>query len=154
MALVPHGGGAGGSATMAMPMLTADNYTVWAIKAQAILDVHTVWEAVAPGDAAVNVPNAGAIAERAFLKCTTLQKVIIPESVCSIGKYAFSDCPHLCFEADDMDAVMEMLKQNGIAVLDGPNEIPDSERWVYFMDPDYNVLEYIVWLNKEKADRT
>ena len=39
---------------MAMPMLTADNYTVWAIKAQAILDVHTVWEAVAPGDAAVN----------------------------------------------------------------------------------------------------
>lgn len=63
-------------------------------------------------------------------------------------------CPHLCFEADDMDAVMEMLKQNGIAVLDGPNEIPDSERWVYFMDPDYNVLEYIVWLNKEKADRT
>ena len=63
-------------------------------------------------------------------------------------------CPHLCFEADDMDAVMEMLKQNGIAVLDGPNEIPDSERWVCFMDPDYNVLEYIVWLNKEKADRT
>ncbi|XP_073357977.1 uncharacterized protein [Aegilops tauschii subsp. strangulata] len=54
MALVPHGGGAGGSATMAMPMLTADNYMVWAIKAQAILDVHTVWEAVAPGDAAVN----------------------------------------------------------------------------------------------------
>ena len=42
MALIPHGGGAGGSATMAMPMLTVDNYTVWAIKAQAILDIHTV----------------------------------------------------------------------------------------------------------------
>jgi hypothetical protein len=54
MAIVPHGGGAGGSASMAMPMLTVDNYTVWAIKAQAILDVHTVWEAVASGDAAVN----------------------------------------------------------------------------------------------------
>ncbi|XP_073360233.1 uncharacterized protein [Aegilops tauschii subsp. strangulata] len=54
MALIPHGGGAGGSATMAMPMLTANNYMIWAIKAQAILDVHTVWEAVAPGDAAVN----------------------------------------------------------------------------------------------------
>ena len=39
---------------MAMPMLTVDNYTVWAIKAQAILDVHTVWEEVASGDAAVN----------------------------------------------------------------------------------------------------
>lgn len=57
-------------------------------------------------DAAVNVPNAGAIAERAFLKCTTLQKVIIPESVCSIGKYAFSDCPHLCF-AEGMQGVTE-----------------------------------------------
>ncbi|XBJ13956.1 hypothetical protein VPH35_006065 [Triticum aestivum] len=55
MVLVPHGGGAGGLVTMAMPMLTADNYTVWAIKAQAILDVHTVWVAVAPGDAVVNV---------------------------------------------------------------------------------------------------
>uniref|UniRef100_A0A453DLB0 DUF4219 domain-containing protein n=1 Tax=Aegilops tauschii subsp. strangulata TaxID=200361 RepID=A0A453DLB0_AEGTS len=54
MALVPYGGGAGGSASMAMPMLTVDNYTVWAIKAQAIFDVHTVWEAVEPGDAAVN----------------------------------------------------------------------------------------------------
>ncbi|XP_073363066.1 uncharacterized protein [Aegilops tauschii subsp. strangulata] len=54
MAIVPHGGGVGGSASMAMPMLTQDNYTVWAIKAQAILDGHTAWEAVAPGDAAVN----------------------------------------------------------------------------------------------------
>ena len=62
-------------------------------------------------------------------------------------------CPHLCFEVDDMDAVMKMLKENEITILDGPNEIPGSERWVYFMDPDYNVLEYIVWLNKEKSDR-
>ena len=41
-------------------MLTADNYTVWAIKAQAILDVHTVWEAVAPGDAVVNAKKCKA----------------------------------------------------------------------------------------------
>ena len=55
MAIVPHGGGAGGSVSMAMPMPTPDNYTVWAIKAQAILDAHTLWEAVAQAnDAAVN----------------------------------------------------------------------------------------------------
>ncbi|XBI34904.1 hypothetical protein VPH35_120655 [Triticum aestivum] len=79
MALVPHGGGAGGSATMAMPMLTADNYTVWAIKAQAILDVHTVWEAVAPGDAAVNARKdkmarallLGALPEDVLLQVST-----------------------------------------------------------------------------------
>ena len=40
---------------MQCPVLTGDNYTVWAIKAQAILDAHPLWEAVAPAnDAAVN----------------------------------------------------------------------------------------------------
>nr|XP_020159973.1 uncharacterized protein LOC109745244 [Aegilops tauschii subsp. strangulata] len=73
MALVPHGGGAGGSVSMAMPMLTPDNYTVWAIKVQAILDAHTLWEAVAPGDATVNGK-----------KCKTVRAMILgglPEDV-------------------------------------------------------------------------
>ena len=64
---------------MAMPMLTADNYTVWAIKAQAILDVHTVWEAVVPGDAAVNARKdkmarallLGALPEDVLLQVST-----------------------------------------------------------------------------------
>ena len=59
-------------------------------------------------------------------------------------------CPHLCFETDDMDGVLTALKENQIQILDGPNEIPGSERWVYFADPDWNVLEYILWLDKEK----
>uniref|UniRef100_A0A453I2I4 DUF4219 domain-containing protein n=1 Tax=Aegilops tauschii subsp. strangulata TaxID=200361 RepID=A0A453I2I4_AEGTS len=79
MALVPHGGGAGGSASMAMPMLTVDNYTVWTIKAQAILDVYTVWEAVATGDAAVNARKEktaralllGALPEDVLLQVST-----------------------------------------------------------------------------------
>ena len=57
-------------------------------------------------------------------------------------------CPHLCFETDDMDGVIDMLKENGIELLDGPNEIPGSEKWLYFTDPDYNVLEYIIWFDK------
>ena len=57
-------------------------------------------------------------------------------------------CPHLCFETDDMDAIIRMLKQNGIQILDGPREIPGSEQWLYFMDPDLNVLEYIYWVQK------
>ena len=60
-------------------------------------------------------------------------------------------CPHLCFETDDMDAVIRILQENHIEILDGPNEIPDSEQWIYFMDPDMNVLEYIVWMNREKS---
>lgn len=57
-------------------------------------------------------------------------------------------CPHLCFETDDMDNVIAMLKKNGIGLLDGPNEIPGSEKWLYFTDPDYNVLEYIIWFDR------
>lgn len=60
-------------------------------------------------------------------------------------------CPHLCFETDDMDQIIRILQENNIEILDGPNEIPGSERWIYFMDPDLNVLEYIVWLNREKS---
>jgi len=59
-------------------------------------------------------------------------------------------CPHLCFETDDMDGVIQMLRENNIQILDGPNEIPGSERWLYFLDPDLNVLEYIIWLDKGK----
>ena len=59
-------------------------------------------------------------------------------------------CPHLCFEAEDMDEVIHTLKANNIAILDGPNEIPGSEKWIYFVDPDLNVLEFIVWLDKKK----
>lgn len=57
-------------------------------------------------------------------------------------------CPHLCFETDDMDGVLKRLKDNGIPILDGPNEIPGREQWVYFTDPDWNVLEYILWMDK------
>ena len=54
MAIVPHSAG-GSTVSMPMPMLTPDNYTVWAIKAEAILDAQNLWEAVSPaGDAAVD----------------------------------------------------------------------------------------------------
>ena len=58
-------------------------------------------------------------------------------------------CPHLCFETDDLDEVLTRLAENGIELLDGPNEIPGCERWIYFTDPDQNVVEYIIWLDKE-----
>nr|XP_051229512.1 uncharacterized protein LOC127347360 [Lolium perenne] len=51
MALVPHGAGVGGSSvTLTCPVLTPTNYTVWAIKVEAILDAQGVWEAVSPAD--------------------------------------------------------------------------------------------------------
>ena len=47
MALVPHGTG-GSTVSFSCPMLTPANYTVWAIKVEAILDAQGVWEAVSP----------------------------------------------------------------------------------------------------------
>ena len=38
--------------SMPMPVLTPDNYTVWAIKAEAILDAQNLWEAVSPASGA------------------------------------------------------------------------------------------------------
>lgn len=61
-------------------------------------------------------------------------------------------CPHLCFETEDMDQVLHTLHENGIEIVDGPHEIPGSERWVYFTDPDMNVLEYIIWYDKQQND--
>lgn len=57
-------------------------------------------------------------------------------------------CPHLWFETNDMDKTIKTLKENSIEIIDGLHEIPDSEKWIYFMDSDYNVLEYIQWLKK------
>ena len=54
-------------------------------------------------------------------------------------------------EAEDMDEVIDRLKKHGIQILEGPNEIAGSEQWIYFADPDWNVLEYIVWLNRDKS---
>ncbi|XP_073355426.1 uncharacterized protein [Aegilops tauschii subsp. strangulata] len=59
MVLVPHGGGTGGSVSMAMPMLSLDGYTMW--------------EAVASGDSPVNKK-----------KCKTARALILsglPEDV-------------------------------------------------------------------------
>lgn len=49
-----------------------------------------------------------------------------------------------------MDSVLKVLRENELTILDGPNEIPNSEQWIYFADPDMNVLEYIVWLDKKR----
>lgn len=59
-------------------------------------------------------------------------------------------CPHLCFETNNMDEAIENLTKNNIEILDGPNEIPGSEKWLYFMDLDLNVLEFIMWIDKDK----
>ena len=55
-------------------------------------------------------------------------------------------CPHICFQTNDMQRTLSELQARGIPILRGPLEVPGEETWVYFTDPDNNVLEYIQWL--------
>lgn len=54
-------------------------------------------------------------------------------------------CPHICFKTDDMEKTIRELRTKNIDIIKGPLEIPGEETWVYFADPDGNVLEYIQW---------
>jgi len=56
-------------------------------------------------------------------------------------------CPHICFATDDMEETLRQLRARDIHIVRGPLEIAGEETWVYFADPDGNVLEYIQWCN-------
>ena len=55
-------------------------------------------------------------------------------------------CPHVAIGTDNLDAVVATLEKNGIPTLKGPLLIENEVRWLYFCDPDNNVLEYVQWL--------
>lgn len=58
-------------------------------------------------------------------------------------------CPHFCLEVGDMKQAVKMLKGNNIQIIRGPLEIKGEETWIYFSDPDNNVLEFIQWFHKK-----
>ena len=58
-------------------------------------------------------------------------------------------CPHFCLETKDMNQTVKMLKGNNINIVRGPLEIKREETWIYFSDPDNNILEFIHWFRKK-----
>jgi lactoylglutathione lyase len=58
-------------------------------------------------------------------------------------------CPHFCLEVEDMKFSVDLLKKSNITIVHGPMEIEDEATWVYFCDPDNNILEYIQWYKKK-----
>jgi len=58
-------------------------------------------------------------------------------------------CPHLAIETDDMERAVARLREEGVPIIRGPLAIVGEETWVYFADPDNNVLEYIQWYKKK-----
>ena len=57
-------------------------------------------------------------------------------------------CPHLALHSEDLDADIARLEKYEISILDGPLVIADSVRWLYFADPDNNIIEYVQWLTE------
>ncbi len=54
-------------------------------------------------------------------------------------------CPHVAIGTDDLDGLIRRLAEQKISILKGPLEIEGKVRWLYFCDPDKNVLEYVQW---------
>ncbi|REJ66935.1 MAG: VOC family protein [Planctomycetota bacterium] len=57
-------------------------------------------------------------------------------------------CPHLALAVEDLDASAEALVRQGVPILRGPLEVPGEVRWLYFADPDHNVIEYVQWIKR------
>lgn len=58
-------------------------------------------------------------------------------------------CPHFSLEVEDLSQAEAMLRNNNVNIVRGPLEIKGEVKWLYFSDPDNNILEYIQRLNKE-----
>ena len=54
-------------------------------------------------------------------------------------------CPHLALGVDDLDAAVEQLRANAVPILRGPLSVEGKVRWLYFADPDQNVIELVEW---------
>ena len=58
-------------------------------------------------------------------------------------------CPHLAIETDNVERAVARLREEGVPIVRGPLAIEAEVTWVYFADPDNNILEYIQWLKKK-----
>lgn len=56
--------------------------------------------------------------------------------------FKYPGCTHPAFIVDDIDAVVETLKRENIAISEGPIYIGERRRVVFIRDPDGNVLEF------------
>jgi catechol 2,3-dioxygenase-like lactoylglutathione lyase family enzyme len=54
--------------------------------------------------------------------------------------------PHVALKAENLDALVVHLKEQRVNLIKGPMEIPGQVKWLYLVDPDHNVLEFVEWI--------
>ena len=55
-------------------------------------------------------------------------------------------CPHIAIGTDDMDSLVQRLREKDVHFVKGPMEIPGEVKWLYISDQDQNVIEYVQWM--------
>ena len=88
--------------------------------------------------------------EYAFLKLAggnlELVRLLDKDTASSLGDTKPPYCPHLALRTHNMEQTTLMLEEKQVDVIEGPFEIKGVVKWIYFSDPDYNVLEFVQWL--------
>ncbi|MBC20707.1 MAG: glyoxalase [Planctomycetaceae bacterium] len=56
-------------------------------------------------------------------------------------------CPHLAIGVDNLNEALDRLNKNDVPLLRGPLTVEGKVRWLYFSDPDSNVIELVEWLD-------
>jgi len=74
-----------------------------------------------------------------------LQDLESPYDIPSIKK---PYCPHFSIKVEDLKQAEIMLRDNNVNIVRGPLEIKGEVTWLYFSDPDNNILEFIQWFQK------
>lgn len=89
--------------------------------------------------------------EYAFLQYGSSRLELIQDLVTPYEKPIIKKpfCPHVCLEVESMAVALKILKDHNLTIVRGPLEIKGEETWVYFADPDHNILEFIQWYNKK-----
>ena len=55
-------------------------------------------------------------------------------------------CPHLAIKCENLDELVMDLGKKNVEILKGPLEIPGMVKWLYFTDPDNNIIEFVEWI--------
>lgn len=80
-----------------------------------------------------------------LLSCVDRAGMPVPRNLPAIEK---PYCPHIAIGVDNLDRALAHLEAKQIRLIDGPLIIPGTVRWLYFADPDHNIIEYVQWLDR------
>lgn len=56
--------------------------------------------------------------------------------------------PHLALTTDDMAATLKLFEDQQISIVKGPLRIEGKVTWLYIIDPDNNVIEFVQWFDR------